>query len=447
MKSSAPAFIAALLLSTTVCCAQRVTANWPAFRGSDATGVAYGETLPIRWDATKNVNWKRDIPGRGWSSPIVWNGQIILTTVETEGKYEEPKKGLYFGGERAAPPQGTHHWKVMSLDLKTGEPKWEQKVHSGQPDGSIHIKNSFASETPITDGERIYAYFGNLGLFCLDMNGKPLWQKRFKAVKTRLGWGPAASPALHDGRLYVVNDNEEGSWLLALDAKTGDEIWKLDRKGEKSNWSTPFVWVNEKRTEIITPGSGQTRAYSTDGKLLYQFGGLSVITIATPYADSGLLYVSSGYVMDARRPIMAIRPGASGDISLGKEEKSNEHIAWCQKKAAPYNPSTLVYDGLLYVLHDRGFVACYDAKTGEEVYGKKRLPNAGGFTASPWAYNGHVFFINENGRTFVLKAGREFKLVGTNDLADGDMGMATPAVAGGNLLIRTKSRLYSLSNK
>ncbi len=400
--------------------------------------------MPIEWDTKTNVAWKRDISGRGWSSPIVWDGQIILTSVETTGKYEEPKKGLYFGGERMVPPKAKHSWKVLSFDLNTGEPKWSRTVHEGQPDGTIHIKNSFGSETCVTDGNRIYAYFGNLGIFCLDMSGKPIWKKRYDAKKTRYGWGTAASPALHKDRLYIVNDNEEDSWLTALDTKTGDEIWKVSRD-EKSNWSTPFVWENKLRTEIVTPGSGKSRVYDLSGKLLYEFGGLSSITIATPYAADGLLFAPSGYVMDKKKPVFAIKPGASGDISLQNDETSNKHIAWCQKRAAPYNPSTIVYEGLLYVLHDRGFFNCYDATTGEEVYGRQRLPNAGGFTTSPWAYNGHIFCLNENGKTFVIKAGRDYELVRTNQLEDDDMGMATPAISNGKLVLRTRKRLYAIS--
>lgn len=439
--------VAGLLLlagSSFVIAQETAGKNWPAFRGSDARGVGSGDTLPIEWNATKNVEWKQDISGRGWSSPIVWGGQVFVTTVETDGKYEEPKKGLYFGGERGIPPKAKHSWKVLAFDLQTGEPKWSRTVHVGPPDGTIHIKNSFGSETAVTDGKRLYAYFGNLGVFCLDMQGKLLWEKRFESKKTRFGWGPAASPVLHKDRLYIVNDNDESSWLLALDATTGDEVWKVNRE-EKSNWSTPFVWENKLRTEIVTPGTGRSRVYDLSGKLLYEFRGLSSITIATPYASDELLYVSSGYVMDPRKPLFAIKPGAKGDISLAKGETSNEFIAWCQRKAAPYNPTTLVYEGLLYVLHDRGFVNCYDAKTGEEVYGRQRLPNAGGFTSSPWAYNGYVFCIDENGKTFVIKAGREYKVVRTNQLGDDDMAMASPAIADGRLLIRTRARMYSLT--
>ena len=195
-------------------------------------------------------------------------------------------------------------------------------------------------------------------------------------------------------------------------------------------------------TEIVTPGSGKVRAYDLDGKLLWWFKGMSGITIATPYADHGLLYVSSGFVYDKLRPLYAILPGASGDITLEKDKTSNSAIAWSDPKAAPYNPTTLVYEGRLYVLYDRGLFAAFDAKTGKRLYEQQKIPDGNHFTASPWAYNGRVFCLNEDGVTFVVPAGDKFELLGTNKLADDDMCLASPALVGDRLLIRTSTRLY-----
>jgi outer membrane protein assembly factor BamB len=257
------------------------------------------------------------------------------------------------------------------------------------------------------------------------------------------GWGTAASPAIHEERLYLVNDNEEDSYLLALDTKTGTEVWRSPRD-EKSNWSTPFVWKNDLRTEIVTIGTGKVRSYDLAGQLLWSLAGMSSITVATPYAQGGLLYFSSGFVMNFSRPIYAIRPGASGDISLQAGQTSNDWIVWRQAKAAPYNPSTLVYQDQLYVLLDRGLVASYRSQDGAEIYSAQRLPKGGAFTASPWAYGGKVFCLNEDGVTFVLKAGNSFELLHTNTLADDDMCMATPAIAGNKLLIRSASRVHCI---
>ena len=417
--------------------------NWPKFRGPNSQGVSENPDLPHRWTTTENVLWRANDAGRGWSSPVVWGDRVFITTVINDGESEDPKKGLYFGGNRPKPPASEHQWNVVCLNLKSGKVRWQHVVHKAVPTKGLHIKNSYASETPVTDGERLYAYFGNVGVTCFTLEGKKLWSKEFPPQKTRFGWGTAASPVLHKDRLYIVNDNDEGSYLLALDKKSGDEVWRVDRN-EKSNWATPFVWENELRTEIITPGTGKFRSYDLSGKLLYEFGGGSSITIATPYSKFGLLYVSSGYVLDRKKPLFAIRPGAAGDISLGADETSNEFIAWCQKQAAPYNPTTLVYGDYLYVLQDRGFLACYDAKSGKEIYSRKRLPNGRAFTTSPWAYDGKVFCLSEYGETFVVQAGPEFKLLHTNKLGQDEMCMATPALAGDKLIIRSENHVWCL---
>lgn len=434
-----PLFVLSLFLAS-----QRAAAeNWPQFRGPGARGVAEGEDLPVKWSAEQNVRWTWEDPGRGWSSPIVWGERVVVTTCVSNDETEPAKKGLYFGGERPEPPDDPHQWKVICLDLNSGSVLWERVAHAGPPPLGRHVKNSYASETPVTDGEHVYAYFGNIGLFCYDMEGNLQWSRKIEPRKTANDWGPAASPTLHGDRLVICNDNQEQSYLAAYDKHTGRELWRVDRK-EKSNWSTPFIWENDLRAEIITPGTETNRAYDLDGNLLYKFGGNSKITIATPYAADGLLYVTSGYVLDPRKPIFAIRPGASGNISLDASETSNAYIAWCRKRAAPYNPSTLVYDGLLYVLYDIGVLACYDAQTGEEVYGKKRLSGGQGFTASPWAYNGKVFCASEDGETFVVRAGPKFEVLHTNALAQDDMIMASPAIADEELLLRTAARLYCI---
>ncbi len=420
--------------------------NWPQFRGADSRGVADNANLPTKWSATENVAWKTDLPGRGWSSPVVWGNRVFVTSVINQGQSEDPKKGLYFGGDRPTPPDSLHQWMVFCLDLKSGEVLWQKQVHEGKPQTPIHLKSSYASETPVVDGKRLYAYFGNLGVFCFDLDGELLWQKQLEPHKTRNGWGTAASPVLHDGRLYIVNDNDEDSYLLALDCETGDEVWRTQRD-EKSNWATPFIWKNAHRVEIVTPGTGQVRSYDLSGNLLWHFKGMSSITIAAPFEHNGLLYISSGYVGDTKsRPIYAIKPGATGDISLKSDETSNEFIAWCQKMAGPYNPSTLVYEDRLYVLYDFGFIACFNAKTGDPVFSKQRIPQGRAFTTSPWGYDGKVFCLNEDGITYVMEPGDELKILHKNELADDDMAMASPAIVGDRLLIRTAARLYCIRN-
>ncbi|MBC8373121.1 MAG: serine/threonine protein kinase, partial [Planctomycetes bacterium] len=245
----------------------------------------------------------------------------------------------------------------------------------------------------------------------------------------------------HDNCLYILNENDEQSYLLCLDKRTGKEAWRVVRD-EGSNWSTPFIWQNDLRTEIVTLGTDKVRSYNLEGNLLWWLTGMSTITIATPYTDNGLLYISSGYFRDHQRPLYAIRPGASGDISLEPDQTGNESIAWCQPTAAPYNPTTLVYEGRVYVLYDRGLLSCFRSLTGEPLFGQERIPKGRHFTTSPWAYGGKIFCLNEDGLPFVFRAGDEFDLMHTTELAEDDMCMATPAIVGDRLLIRTAARVY-----
>jgi outer membrane protein assembly factor BamB len=419
--------------------------NWPQFRGPASRGIADDADLPEHWSDTQNVLWKQPVAGRGWSSPIVWGHRVLLTTVTSDGVMEEAKRGLYFGGERRQPPEAKHQWRVLCFDLNNGRLLWDRLCHEGVPASTVHLKNSYASETPATDGQRVYAYFGNQGLYALDLDGNPLWSKKTGPYKTRLGWGTGSSPIVYRDRVFVVNDNEEESFVLALDAKTGEELWRKPRD-EKSNWATPFIWQNGKRTELVTSGTNKVRSYDLEGNLLWELAGMSSIAIPTPFASDELLYLSSGYIMDKKRPVFAVRPGASGDISPKDGETSSDFIAWYQQEAGPYNPSPVLYKDYLYVLLDRGMLACYDAKSGNIVYEKKRLPNGRAFTSSPWAYNDKIFCLNEFGTTFVVKAGPEFEILYTNDLPEDTMCMSSPAIAGRKLLLRTDKLLYCFEN-
>lgn len=438
------------LLTSLVLCswlqANEPSSIWNQFRGANASGVvATNNQLPETWSSDTNVAWKTDLPGRGWSSPVVVGKRVFLTTVISDGETEPAKKGLYFGGNRPKPPESNHQWWVYCLDLESGDVIWKKMVHEGLPKTAIHIKSSYASETPVTDGEHLYVLFGGMGVFCFDLAGDQIWDRPIKPRSTRYGWGYAASPVLHENRLYIVNDNEDDSFLLALDKATGQQIWRTPRE-EKSNWATPFIWRNKQRTEIVTPGTGRIRSYDLDGNELWSIEGMSSITIATPYVHNDLLIVSSGYVGDQTRPLYAIRPGASGDVSLMDDSTSNEFIAWSQPKGAPYNPTTIGYEGIVYVLYDFGFFAAYDANDGTEVIKKRRIGKSG-FTSSPWAYNGKIFCLNEDGETLVFKAGTEFEQLETNSLGEDDMAMATPAIVGDRLLIRTTKRLYCIKRQ
>lgn len=416
--------------------------HWPGFKGAGVS-VTNAPTLPTEWDTKKNVAWVSEIPGKGWSSPIVWGDKVFVTSVTTEKEAFAARKGLYIQDLQGKVEPGEHRWTVHCLDLKTGKLLWTQEAKKGPAPSSIHIKNSYASESPACDGERVYTYFGNVGLFCFDHTGKQLWSKEWPPVKTRMGWGLGASPVVHDGVVYLVNDNEEKSFLTALDAKTGKEKWTVERQ-EKSNWATPFVWVNDQRTEIITAGTNKVRSYDLQGKLLWEIQGMSSLSIPTPFVANGLLYVTSGYVLDPFiKPMYVVRPGAEGDITPKKDETTTKHLAWVDRKIGPYHPTPIVLGDFLYVLYDQGFLSCFEARTGKMVYERQRISaSARAFTASPWAYGGNLFCLSEDGETYVIQGGPEFKVLAANPLEE--MALATPAIAQGRLLIRTQGKLYCL---
>ena len=308
-----------------------------------------------------------------------------------------------------------------------------------------HIKNSFASETPVTDGERVYVYFGSVGL--LDrarFQRQAVWTQELGAYDGRQAFGTAASPAVYEDRVIIVNDNATESFMAAFDKRTGKELWRVKRD-EVENWSTPFIWENDLRTEIVTTGLRQgalvrPRRQAAVGAHRHDRQ-RHPDAVREPRAA-----VSSARDIRAAspRPVYAIRPGASGDISLKPDETSNEYIAWYQPLLGTYNTSSLVYGDYYYTLLDRGFLLCHDAKTGKQIYGRQRISaDASGFTASPWAYNGKIFLLSEDGDTFVVQAGPEFKLLGKNSL--NEMSLATPAVVRGSLIIRTQSKLYRIA--
>jgi outer membrane protein assembly factor BamB len=417
--------------------------NWPQFRGPAMNpAVADNPNLPERWSQTENVEWATEIPGLGWSSPVVWGQRVFLTTVTADGEFEQPKPGLYAPRGRPEPPQVHHNWRVYCLDLATGDVLWQRSVKAGVPEFPRHMKNTYASETPTTDGERVYVRFGELGLYAFDMEGNEVWTLPVPDRETKSDWGSASSPVLHGDKLILLYDNEEDSWIAALDKRTGEEIWRTARD-EVSSWATPYIWEHAQRTEIVTSAPNRIRSYDLDGTLLWEMDGkMSWAAIATPFSSHGLVYVNSGYFGDQHRPAYAIRPGASGDISLADGEQANDHVAWYQPKAGNYNTSPLVYGDIYYSLLDRGFFESYDALTGEPIYDRVRVTVGASFTSSPWAYNGKIFALSEQGDTYVIEAGREFNVVGVNSL--GEMAMASPAIVGDRLLIRTRSKVYSI---
>jgi len=474
-----PALVLAIA-ATTCLYASVVSAsdNWPRFRGLQAGAIPDNPALPERWSATENIAWKVDVPGLGWSSPIVWDDYVFVTAVLSDDAvpvpgqdiFEEGKSPSYRGGTRSE-LRGLYRWVLYAIDLDTGQVRWQRELHAGTPLFIRHPKNTHASETPVTDGKRVYVFHANAGLFAVDFAGNIVWSRQVAppadpaatatsapaAVRPETDGaiaamfndlGAAASPALYKDRIFVTSDHSPRVWMMAAyRTADGGELWRVDIPKEQQayGWSTPFVWENERRTEVVAAGDLRIRSFDLDGRLLWELKGLSTNTTPTPFAADGLLYVSSGAPVRPVRPVYAIRPGAIGDISLKDGKTANDFIAWSQPTAATYMPSPLVYRGLMYNVYSRGFMTCHDAKTGESRYGRTRIDSAAsGFTASPWAYNGKIFAASEDGDVFVIEAGPDFRVLGKNSL--GEMVLATPAIVRDSLIVRTIGRVYRIAD-
>lgn len=455
----------AVLLTSS---ASGAISGWPQFRGPRGDGVVEDAVhLPVRWSSQVSVRWAVEVPGHAWSSPIVWGNQVFVTSAI--GGKKAPSTGI-FGPEyveelrrRGLSPEealeqarardteksaevGDVRYLVLAFELSTGRLLWQREAHRGAPFGGRHRKNTFASETPATDGERLYAYFGNVGLFCYTLDGRLLWTRRWNPQPMWATIGTASSPVVADGRVYVLHDNEGDAFLAGVDAASGRELFYTRRTGGErrtySGWSTPFIWRAAGRIEVVTIGRGVVVSYDRDGRELWRLDGFSGSATPSPTSDGRLLFAGTGSQGESNRPLMAIRPGASGDISLRDGEPSNAYVAWAHPRAASYTPSPLVYRDRIYLVNDNGVLTVLEAATGGEVY-KARVGGGGHtFSASPWANRGRVFLLSEDGETFVIEAGDVYRELGRNSL--GEMTLATPAVAGTSLLIRTRTKLYRI---
>ena len=451
---------------------EKSTHNWPRFLGPNSLPVADNPKLPERWSRTNNVEWVTEVSGVGWSSPIVWGGKIFLTSAVSDQPMKQPSLGTDFSNEylaemreegisseeannrlyerdREMPHEIVIELMLYCFDLESGARLWERSVYHGNPPGGRHRKNSFASETPVTDGEYVYVYFGHLGLYAFDFDGNPVWATPLKLYQKVRDFGTGTSPVLHGDRVIVLNDNEEQGFIAAFDKRTGKELWRTLRNvgdRRKTSWATPFIWENELRTEIVTVGPGAVISYTLDGEELWRMHGMATVTIQSPFAWGGRLFVTSGSSGGEDKPIASILPGASGDITLKGPADKNEFIVWFNRVAGgTYLPTPIIYDNALYVLTEKGIFARYDVETGERVYRSRVAPGAAAFTTTPWAYNGKIFAMGEEGDTFVIEAGREYQLSHVNDLEEWTL--ASPAIVGDRLLLRTQSRLYSIRSQ
>jgi outer membrane protein assembly factor BamB len=413
---------------------------WPYWRGPAVNGMAVGDA-PLHWSDSQNVKWKKDIPGRGNSSPVIWGDKIFLTTAipaGTAAKTEQPPAAPAGRGRMglAGPAPVEHDFVVLCFNRKTGEELWRRTAKTATPHESHHPQyGSFASNSPVTDGKYVYASFGSRGVYCYDVDGKPIWQKDFEVqMKMRMAFGEGLGPVVSGDRLILVYDHEGDSFMVVLDKNTGKEIWRVSRD-EKSNWAAPLVVDFGGKKQIVVNGSNKVRSYDFEtGKIIWECAGLGVNTIPHPVRQDDMIFAMSGY----QNPnLMAIRLGKEGILT------GTDAVVWTQQKGNSYTPSPVLYDNKLYVLTDAGMLSCYNAKTGEPYYQMTRLPKTYSFKSSPVGANGKLYLASENDDVIVVKMGEKFEVLATNTMPD-QMFIAAPAIVGGEIFLRSQNRLYCI---
>jgi outer membrane protein assembly factor BamB len=424
--------------------------NWPSFRGQAASGIAEGKKLPVSWDVEKstNIRWKTPIPGLAHSSPIVWGDRLFVTTAIASDKNPVLKIGQVSALEPAN-DMSRQSYRLYSLDRATGKILWERIVQEAEPRVKRHPKTTHASATPATNGTYVIALFASGGLYCYDFKGNKIWSQDLGVLNANWGdkpevqWGPASSPIIYRNLVIVLCDVEKDTRVVAFDIQTGKQVWVSPRK-TISSWSTPTIYENKKRPEMIISGSEDVEGYDPlTGRELWSLKPTSRISIPTPFAARDLIYVASGYGRGIT-PMYAIRPGGSGDISPKEGSSSSDHVAWSTQKGAPYITTPIVYEDYFYVVGYNGVLACYNAETGTRIY-EQRLGEGGFFSSSPVAGDGKIYAISEDGEAYVIKAGPKFELLGRNTM--GEVCMATPAISNGMLIIRTLSKVVAVTER
>jgi outer membrane protein assembly factor BamB len=421
--------------------------SWPSFRGPHASGITRGMNLPDRWDGARgeNILWRTPIPGLAHSSPVVWDDRLYVTTAISSNPDATFRPGLYGDGD-ASEDRTPHRWMIYAVDRTSGEMLWERVAHEGVPVEKRHIKSTYASSTPATDGRIVVAWFGSHGVHAYDVNGAFLWKVDLGHVDMgaydvpTYEWGPASSPIIWNDLVILQVDTQADAFLLALDAATGETVWQTPRE-ELPSWGTPTIADTPDGPQLVTNASNFIRGYDPrTGRELWRLGGSSKITAPTPLFAGGLWIVASGRAPE--RPIFAIRPSARGDVTLHDDQTTSDAVAWSRTGRGSYMPTPLAYDGLLYVLNNNGVFDAYDLRTGDEIY-RQRIDNVGnGFSASPVAADGRIYLSNEDGDIIVIAAGREFRELAINPM--GELLMATPALSDGVMYVRTARSLFAI---
>ena len=446
--------------------------NWARWRGPYDNGMAVGDA-PISWSDTENIKWKVEPPGKGHSSPVIWGDKIFITTAiatepipevsshfrprgnrgGSEGERGQPHAGPAGHGppggdqshrRKGGPGRGMslgeaggveHKFVVLCLDRNTGKFLWERTVNVVKPHEGYHARyGSFASHSPVTDGKRVYAYFGSRGVYAFDLEGNLVWEKDLGRMEKILQFGEGTAPVLHEDTLILKRDHQGDSSIVALDKRTGQKLWGTPRD-EITSWSAPLVVEHNDRTQVIVSATGKTRSYDFEtGEVIWEAAGLGRNVIPNPVHQDNIVIVMSGF----RNPnLLAIRLGGQGDLT------DSDAILWTNQRANSYTPSPVLYDNKLYVVTDNGFISCYHAETGEPYYQQMRLPKPYRFKASPVGANGKLYLASEDGDVLVLKMGEEYEVIATNALK-GQSFISSPAIVNGEIFLRSETALFCI---
>ncbi len=416
--------------------------NWPQWRGPHANGVSPNGNPPIDWSEDKNIKWKIEIPGYGHATPIVWGDQMFILTaipVTKQEEKQEQEEQQPQGRRRGMPSRQTedvHKYDVLSINRHDGKIQWQKTVKEEIPEERTHELGSWASNSPVTDGKHVYAYFGSRGLFCLDMKGNLKWERDFGQMSKRMSFGEGSSPVLYDNKIFVLWDHEGESFLFAIDKKTGKDIWKVARD-ERTSWATPFIVEVNEKTQVITSATSRIRSYdAATGDLIWECSGMTANVIPQPVVANDIIYLMSGFRGSA---LLAIRLSeAKGDIT------DSDAIEWEYNKDTSYTPSPLLLDNMLYFLRlNNGVLSCLDARDGKVYYSKQKLEGIRDLYTSIASAQDRIFILGKNGIMYVVKHGSEFTVLAKNELADNFH--ASPVILGENLYLRGYKYLYCIA--
>ncbi len=416
---------------------------WPSWRGPDFNGTSQTATPPLRWSEEDNVAWKIGIPGRGLASPVVWGDRLyLLTSVPVEPRlYEQSQAAAERKRENKEWPPDVEPVKqkfmIMAIDRSSGDTVWSQTSYEGVPSESHYVDSSWASGSPVTDGEVVIAHFGSNGTYAYDLDGKLLWQKDLGDMETRNGFGEGSSPAIHHDRVIINWDHEGDSFITALDKQSGEEIWHTKRPGEVTSWATPLVVRAKDQTQIIVPATGRSRGYDVDsGREIWSLAGMTVNTIPSAVHRGGLVYLASGYRGEVLQAVDL-------DVASGEVE-GTEALVWEHNRHTPYVPSLLLYnDQIYFIKHFKNILTSVKADTGEVLFTEIRVDGISSVWSSPVGAAGRVYILGRDGTTVVLEHGPEYKVLSTNELDD--RFDATPALVDNEIFLRGAEFLYKIA--